>query len=357
MFINPESKQHPTKKDFYSIPGHEEYSISRDGKVIITETGEEIKITKDRQGYPTIAWGLSVHRCLALTFIPLLEGYTYKDLYVNHIDGIKDHSYISNLEWVTPSGNSLHAYKTGLRDDNVPLLCKDYLTNKITEHYSLQDCARYIERNACAVHDYLKSPNKHKRLLSNRYSIIKPGEDWPIVTNLTSFNQSGFQVDWVLCDLKEKKTYITSSLTAAAEIMGIKPKTVNMAVSRALVKNIYVYAFENNRYLLSRKRDVDTHLKEAIRLNGIDSNLENVDDLREQQHNERANNRHKVVRPPVPIRVTNLYTNEVKEYPSSEYFCNNVLGGVKKNTFQCALQRNGGIYKGTYRVEYLNKKS
>ena len=58
-----------------------------------------------------------------------------------------------------------------------------------------------------------------------------------------------------------------------------------------------------------------------------------------------------------PVLLIDSKTNEVKEYPSSEYFCNNVLGGVKKNTFQCALQRNGGIYKGTYRVEYLNKKS
>ncbi|AQQ20238.1 MULTISPECIES: HNH endonuclease [Burkholderia] len=35
---------------------------------------------------------------------------------VNHIDGDKTNPHFRNLEWVTSSGNSLHAYEAGLAD-------------------------------------------------------------------------------------------------------------------------------------------------------------------------------------------------------------------------------------------------
>lgn len=33
---------------------------------------------------------------------------------INHIDGIKNHNMISNLEWATHSEQNYHAYRTGL---------------------------------------------------------------------------------------------------------------------------------------------------------------------------------------------------------------------------------------------------
>ena len=55
--------------------------------------------------------GLSVHRLVCLSFIPNLDN--KKE--VNHKDGNKLNNHISNLEWVTPSENQIHAYSIGLR--------------------------------------------------------------------------------------------------------------------------------------------------------------------------------------------------------------------------------------------------
>lgn len=54
---------------------------------------------------------LSVHRIVALHFIPNPHG--YKE--VNHKDGDKLNNHVSNLEWCTKSQNTKHAYDTGLR--------------------------------------------------------------------------------------------------------------------------------------------------------------------------------------------------------------------------------------------------
>lgn len=68
-----------------------------------------------------------VHRLVLLCFNPIKNYHLYE---VNHIDGIKIHNYVWNLEWVTAKENKNHAILNGLSDG---LIGENNPKNKISE--------------------------------------------------------------------------------------------------------------------------------------------------------------------------------------------------------------------------------
>lgn len=97
------------------IEGYEGlYQVSNQGRVRIIK---ERKLSIDKNGYNTVMLVnngqrklCKVHRLVAKAFIDNSEFKTQ----VNHIDGDKSNNKSDNLEWVTPSENTLHSYKMGL---------------------------------------------------------------------------------------------------------------------------------------------------------------------------------------------------------------------------------------------------
>lgn len=109
------------KEIWKDIEGYEGlYRISNKGRVY--SVGKKIILKnyfQKRIGYFTITLRkekkyktLSIHRLVASAFVRNIHSKPQ----VNHIDGIKTNNISTNLEWVTISENSIHAYKIGLMD-------------------------------------------------------------------------------------------------------------------------------------------------------------------------------------------------------------------------------------------------
>ena len=97
------------------IPG---YFVNRNGEIFSNQSGDMKKINGCvRNGYRVVGFKNGkkhqtrlIHRIVAESFIPNPE----QKPIVNHKDGNKLNNRVENLEWVTFSENTQHAWDTGL---------------------------------------------------------------------------------------------------------------------------------------------------------------------------------------------------------------------------------------------------
>jgi len=93
------------------------YLVSNFGNIYSYYSNKVIKPQKNNHYYYITACNGSsrknivIHRAVAMTFIPNPLNLPQ----VNHKDGNKLNNNLNNLEWCTPSQNSIHAYKNNLR--------------------------------------------------------------------------------------------------------------------------------------------------------------------------------------------------------------------------------------------------
>lgn len=98
------------------------YVVSDHGRVKRLKTnnnavaGKILKAIVGNTGYPMINLlnsagrkHVSIHRLVASAFLVQMPGCDE----VNHIDSNRTNNLVANLEWVTSSGNRLHAYASG----------------------------------------------------------------------------------------------------------------------------------------------------------------------------------------------------------------------------------------------------
>lgn len=184
-----------------------------------------------------------IHRLLALTFleepdIPVTE------LDVNHIDGVKNNNSVDNLEWATRSANCLHAYRTGLRTDNTPILVKDLRDGTVVRHYSQEECARAFGVDGSLVYNELKARNVGK-VFKKHYILIREGSQWP-ATGQEAIGQfrNGTAKAMVAKKADSSFSIIFESAGLAAEHFGYKRATLRMHVRRYGSKSYRGWCFE-----------------------------------------------------------------------------------------------------------------
>lgn len=151
------------------IPKYSEFKINRLGVVVDQIKQIVVEPTLNTTGYYTItarmdgmnrSYSTYLHRLLALAFLPTTGDIS--KLQVNHKNGVKTDNRVENLEWVTQQINCQHAYRTGLRNDNIRIQLLNIVTGEKIEAYSQAEASRVL-----GVHP-ARLCEKIKRLVSNR---------------------------------------------------------------------------------------------------------------------------------------------------------------------------------------------
>ena len=128
----------------------------RDPRIMVSNTGYVVsckrggwspyKVYYNNCGYQMVGavsgHATYVHRMVAETWLDNPNYYTQ----VNHINGDKDDNRVDNLEWVTPSQNTRHAIRIGLRKGTPVRIVE---TGEIFE--SQAECARRIGCDQSAI--------------------------------------------------------------------------------------------------------------------------------------------------------------------------------------------------------------
>lgn len=263
----------------------------------------------------------TVHRIMALTFL-VCPG-DPKDYQVNHKDGNKLNNAALNLEWCTRSENAIHAYETGLRNDNRPVLIKDLASGEIQRFATLNGSARALGVEGSHVFYYLSNTKNPKQPYRHKWSIIYEGGEWPVIDEKLI---TGYSKDIIAIPEDEKElSYIFNSISDASRYFDIKPATIGWYLNRLGVN-------KDNLHKGYRWYFLHEYIGEVSEDRRV--TMEPVKKKRKERHK----------RTPKRLSVRNLHDDNITIWNSAQEYANDI--GMKKNSLQKAILVGKGIYQG-----------
>jgi hypothetical protein len=319
---------------YYSIPGSPNLVVSKDGQFLDFRSGfvKNVAIPDKSNQYPTVSNPSNfnnidtpyntnlVHRLIALAFIPL-DGIRDR-FYVNHIDGNKLNYDIKNLEWVTYKENRGHAVDMGLCVQSVRLMAIDIYTKERRTFPSLQAASRALGLHAFDISKAIAAYREQGKVICPPWLFLEQGDTIP-----TSFIRTQRQVEptgirWFLVEKDGVSEYISGTRNLSRYV-----KNKNQIEQQT---KEYYHVFSVNGYSIKEvyRQDVpaDAYKKEEENRGG-----------KEQK----------------AIRVTDLTSNSVITYPSTDHFA--TLVGAKRKTIQRGMLYNDGIWRN-FKIEYMDKQ-
>lgn len=324
--------QHPDIKDLYVSEKGEIYDDRK--KTIIDSKiwGGYRKIRRDFTDY-------SVHQLVCETFLekPL---YIHPDkLICNHKNGIKIDNRLENLEWCDYIYNINHAFMTGLRTDNIPVLVKDLRNNKVMRFYSIYECGRFFKVNGGKICRYIK-PENYGRVYLEHFVFIKEGQEFPNINLEDYYEQNnGVRHKVVIYDPASKNYYITDNVREASIAINYSnADKLSKLLRITLLKDCKNSWVEINGYELCYLLNFATEIPEYM----IKKTTNKIPWKPQPSK-------------PTPIKVENLRTKEIKFYNSCQELADEL--GINRKTLQRHIWRNNGLWYNILKISYLSDKS
>lgn len=173
--------------EFVSIPNFPGYQIRPDSLVREEATGEILtsyclegyrKVTLTKPDGEKVMTG--VHRLMALAFLEVPEN--YRELVVNHRNGLRSDNRIENLEWCTQQFNCQHAGYTGLSEKSKPIQVRNIDTGEVSTYITFIDFAERYGISKDAVSWRVNAGPTKVDNLGNQYRLYNrfcPDAPWP----------------------------------------------------------------------------------------------------------------------------------------------------------------------------------
>ena len=276
-----------------------------------------------------------VHRIVATTFIPNTDP---KKIFVNHKDGDKQNNNVSNLEWVTPSENSIHAYQTGLRPDNKHVLAKDIDTGEILEFKTIWECGRHFKVNGGTIHRILNRPQI--RPFKLKYDLTFKGNEFNGFTkdDVVMLEENGTNRLVIAINKdNENDSIIFSNNKVAAAKFGGSPALILWYIGcngAGEFKNLYKgYRWYYLRDYSKTREQTDKLIEQSVK------------ELEPYKFNMNPANKK-----PKKLKITNLETGETQVWDSIKAYADSK--GIKFNSLEKRIHYNNGIIQG-FKYDYV----
>lgn len=236
--------------EWRDIPGFSRYQISNKGTCRHKASGKILtnSVAPTSKGFYLNAGAVSddhtyrssaIQRLVALGFhgLPPMTGDESTKWEVNHIDGNKINNHPSNLEWVTRHENLLHAHRTRLRKESVPVTMKDTITGESVQYYSIGDFARCNSLTSSKAQTAITDFVRFKLLYLGRYELHCDLSDHIVAKH--SWVKTYVSKDYVTGDIQEWDDPLKMELTT-----GVIRSNVNAFIRKGKLPLVNGYCFQ-----------------------------------------------------------------------------------------------------------------